>query len=127
MNETSISPISSVPPLQTPAQLEAMSTPKPGAPAQPKPAAQVQAETLVEASVSPKPGAPAESKPAKVNEKSTLPVSNRSNVTILFRVDDETKELTVFLVDQNSKRVLRSIPASELNKLQAGDLLELTA
>jgi hypothetical protein len=131
MSETSINSISSVLPIQMPAQMDVPSTPKLDAPgqAQAKSAAQVQAEALAEAEAlaAPKPGAPAEPKPARVDEKSTLPVSNGSNVTIHFRVDDETKELTVFVVDQRSKRVLRSIPAGELNKLQAGDLLKLTA
>jgi hypothetical protein len=129
MSETSINSISSVLLLQAPMQIEAMAAPKPGAPAQAKPAAQVQAEALAqaEASAAPRPGAPAEPKPPKVDEKSNLPVGNGSNVSIHFRVDDETNELTVFVVDQKSKRVLRSIPASELHKLQAGDLLKLTA
>jgi hypothetical protein len=127
MSETSINSISNVLPAQAPAQLEAISTPKPGAPVQASPATQVQAEALGETLAVPKPGAPAEPKPTKVDEKSALPVSNGSNITIHFRVDDETKELTVFVVDQKSKRVLRSIPAGELKKLQAGDLLKLTA
>ena len=50
-----------------------------------------------------------------------------SNVSIHFRLDDKTNELTVFVVDRITKRVLRSIPASELQKLQAGELLKLTA
>jgi uncharacterized FlaG/YvyC family protein len=50
-----------------------------------------------------------------------------SNVSIHFRLDDQTNELTVFVVDRKTKRVLRSIPANELHKLQAGDLLKLTA
>lgn len=50
-----------------------------------------------------------------------------SNVSIHFRLDDQTNDLTVFVVDRKTKRVLRSIPASELHKLQAGDLLKLTA
>jgi hypothetical protein len=65
--------------------------------------------------------------PASADEKSTLPVSNGSSITLHFRVNDETNELTVFVVDQESKRVLRSIPASELQKMKAGDLLKLTA
>ncbi|MFN8383468.1 MAG: flagellar protein FlaG [Anaerolineales bacterium] len=48
------------------------------------------------------------------------------NVSIHFRVDDETDDITVFLVDRKSRKVLRSIPASELQKLQIGDLLKLT-
>lgn len=129
MSETSINSISSVLPLQMPVQIEAVTAPKPGAPARAKPVAQVQAEALSQAAASaaPRPGAPAEPKPARVDENSTLPISNGSNVTIHFRVDDETKELTMFVVDQKSKRVLRSIPDGELQKLQAGDLLRLTA
>ena len=50
-----------------------------------------------------------------------------SNVSIHFRLDEKTNELTVFVVDRKTKQVLRSIPASELQKLQAGDLLQLTA
>ena len=54
-------------------------------------------------------------------------VGGAPDVSIHFRVDDETNELTVFVVDRKTKRVVRSIPASELHKLQAGDLLKLTA
>lgn len=50
-----------------------------------------------------------------------------SNISIHFQVDDESKELTVFVIDRDSRRVIRSIPASEFSKLQAGDLLKLTA
>jgi len=55
-----------------------------------------------------------------------LPVTNGSNVEIHFRVDRHTKNVTVFVVDRESKRVLRSIPPEELNKLQPGDLMEMT-
>ncbi len=48
------------------------------------------------------------------------------NVSIHFRVDDETNAVTIFLVDRKSRKVLRSIPASELQKMQIGDLLKLT-
>lgn len=51
---------------------------------------------------------------------------NLSNVSIYFRVDDETNDVTIFIIDRKSKKVLRSIPASELQKLQVGDLLKLT-
>lgn len=56
-----------------------------------------------------------------VNEAGSL-----ANVSIHFRVDDETSNVTVFLVDRKTKKVLRSIPANELQKLQIGDLLKLT-
>jgi uncharacterized FlaG/YvyC family protein len=66
-------------------------------------------------------------KPMKQVENESDQARSLSNVSIHFQVDDETQQLTVFLVDKASRRVIRSIPASELNKLQAGDLLKLTA
>lgn len=50
-----------------------------------------------------------------------------SNVSVHFRVNDDTNELTVFVVDRNSHRVLRSIPISEFYKMQAGELVKLAA
>jgi uncharacterized FlaG/YvyC family protein len=60
-------------------------------------------------------------------KKESNAVGGAPDVSIHFRVDDETNELTVFVVDRKTKRVVRSIPASELHKLQAGELLKLTA
>jgi hypothetical protein len=70
-----------------------------------------------------KPGAPALPEPAP---KKAPAVSNGDNVSIHFRVDRQTNNITVFIVDRVTKRVLRSIPPEEVNKLQAGDILELT-
>ena len=64
--------------------------------------------------------------PKQIENKPEQP-GNVSNIAVHFQVNDENNELTVFIVDRNSKRVLRSIPASEFYKLQAGDLLKLTA
>ncbi len=50
-----------------------------------------------------------------------------SNVSIHFRVDQETNDVTIFIVDRKSRKVLRSIPANELEKLKIGELLKLTA
>ena len=36
-----------------------------------------------------------------------------SNVSVHVRVNDDTNELTVLVIDRNSHRVLRSIPISE--------------
>ena len=57
----------------------------------------------------------------------SAPSGALADISLHFQVDSKTKELTVFIVDRKSKKVLRSIPADELNKLQAGDLLKLTA
>jgi uncharacterized FlaG/YvyC family protein len=74
-----------------------------------------------------KPAAAAQEKHQKPKENELSLGNELSNVSIYFRIDDKTHDLTVFLVDRKSKQVLRSIPASELHKLQAGDLLKLTA
>ena len=66
-------------------------------------------------------------KPIKPIENESDQARSMSNVSLHFQVDDETQQLTVFLVDKATRRVIRSIPTSELNKLQAGDLLKLTA
>lgn len=64
---------------------------------------------------------------AQMDAKNTAnEVGCLANVSIHFRVDEKTNNVTVFLVDRESKKVLRSIPASELQKLQIGDLLKLT-
>jgi uncharacterized FlaG/YvyC family protein len=50
-----------------------------------------------------------------------------SNISIHFNVDDETNRLVVVVTERESGRVLRTIPASEFEKMQAGDLLKLKA
>jgi uncharacterized FlaG/YvyC family protein len=67
-------------------------------------------------------------------DKSSTPIENEptqfsssTNITVHFRVNDETNELTAFVVDRNSHRVLRSIPISEFYKMPAGELLKLAA
>jgi uncharacterized FlaG/YvyC family protein len=60
-------------------------------------------------------------------KKETDQIGSLANVSIHFRVDDKTDNVTVFLVDRKTKKILRSIPANELQKLQIADLLKLTA
>ena len=72
-------------------------------------------------------GIPDSNKSAKrvVNEMDNT--KNMSNISIHFDVDEETKRLIVIVTDRESGRVLRTIPASEMEKMQAGDLLKLKA
>ena len=109
MNESSIKSISSV-------RASESGTPS-------RPLVSIQAETMA----TQKPGNANPDQIAKQIEIHSEQGENYSNVSIHFRLDDKTNELTVFVVDRKTKRVLRSIPASELHKLQAGDLLKLTA
>ena len=60
-------------------------------------------------------------------EKKALPINNMDSVMIRFSVDEKTKNITVYVIDKVSKRVVRAIPPEDLNKMQAGDLLQLLA
>jgi uncharacterized FlaG/YvyC family protein len=60
-------------------------------------------------------------------DKAALPITNLSNVFLKFKVDEDTSNITVYVIDRETHRVLRSIPPEDMNKLQAGDLLELLA
>jgi uncharacterized FlaG/YvyC family protein len=60
-------------------------------------------------------------------EKAALPITNNSNVFLKFKVDENSRNITVYVIDRETKRVLRSIPPEEMNKLQTGDLLEMIA
>lgn len=72
-----------------------------------------------------------ESLPAEVNRSTQKPelrtdfTKNLANISIHFNVDDETNRLVVVVTERKSGRVIRTIPASELEKMQAGDLLKL--
>jgi len=79
-----------------------------------------------EASVQPKPAAASQENHQSQAANTPIQTGNLANVSIHFRVDESTNDVTIFIVDRQSKKVLRSIPASELSKLQVGDLLKLT-
>ena len=136
MSDYSINSISSVRPADAGASLPPQAAPAPKADPSPKPDSAAPqpdaatARTAVPAQSDPaalKPGAPALPKAEKAEDKPVLPVNNGDSVASHFRVDAKTHNITVFIVDRQTRRVLRSIPPEELNKLQTGDLLELTA
>jgi len=92
-----------------------------------------------DSSVLPKPIPPADTsaqaRPASTHVEKPQPepqaentqANSLANVSIRFQTDEKTNNVTIFLVDRKSRKVLRSIPASELRKMQLGDLLKLTA
>ena len=85
------------------------------------PKTQVKAQKIEEASDQ-------ENQTTQIKAKSeTTQVMTASNISVHFRVNDETNELTVFVVDRENKKILRTIPASEFSKLNAGDIVQLTA
>lgn len=69
----------------------------------------------------------AQKKTQKQMETEVEQESAASNLSVHFRVNEETNELTVFVVDRSAHRVLRSIPISELYKMSAGELVKLAA
>ena len=105
MNDTSIKPINSVQQSEnSSAMLKALAQAQAEAAAQSRPPARTQIEP----------------------QSGSSKMSSLDDVSIHFRVNDKTNDITIFLVDRKSRKVLRSIPASELQKLQIGDLLKLT-
>jgi len=65
--------------------------------------------------------------PEKASQAPVKSMAAASDVFLKFRVDEKTRDVTVYVIDRATKRVVRSIPPEELNTLQAGDLLELLA
>lgn len=137
MSDTSINSVSSMRPVDNGANASRVGTSGAGSASGPKGAVDGTTPrfTLPEGA-QPKPGAPAMPDPAQrqtgqgqqsgSENKEARPVMQGDNVSIRFRVDRQTNEVTVFIVDRASKRVLRSIPPEEVGKLQAGDIFELT-
>ena len=63
--------------------------------------------------------------PAK--SRTDLPLKEMADVSLKYRVDAETKELTVMVIDKSSHKVIRTIPSEELKQFREGDLLELSS
>mgnify|MGYP000981079502 CR=1 FL=1 len=49
------------------------------------------------------------------------------NVRLHFKIDPDTNDVTVFMVDTASRRVIRTIPPEEFKQLDEGELVELLA
>jgi uncharacterized FlaG/YvyC family protein len=63
----------------------------------------------------------------QAKSRTDLPLKEMTDVSLKYRVDAETKELTVLVIDKSSHKVIRTIPSEELKKFREGDLLELTS
>ncbi len=126
MTEISINPISTVRAADS-SPVPARAAESPGVPARAAPSSQVESSAAAVTSAKLATAIQEKAPAPKPAETASAPlVGNASNVSLQFRVDAKTKDVTVFVVDRNSKKVLRSIPANELAKLSAGDLLSLT-
>ncbi len=59
-------------------------------------------------------------------EQKTFKLSSPlSDVSLKFRVDAKTNEVSILILDRATRKVLRTIPADEMSKMNPGDLLEL--
>ncbi len=73
---------------------------------------------------------PAQTKPVQekpVEQPAPKPAKSGPDVFLRFQVNQETKKVTVYVVDRATREIVRTIPPDEINKLKAGDLLELLA
>jgi hypothetical protein len=77
----------------------------------------------------PKPeAAPKTDAAPKSDEAPATPLASPfQNVHLKFKVDPKTNEVTVMMVDNASKRVVRTIPPDELRQMHEGDLVQLMA
>jgi uncharacterized FlaG/YvyC family protein len=52
--------------------------------------------------------------------------SNKSKeVSLKFRIDAKTNDVTILVLDRANQKVVRTIPPEELSKLDPGELLEM--
>lgn len=68
----------------------------------------------------------AESLPAQVRPEPARP-GGTLNISMRFEKDEESGKLVLYIVDRESKKVLRTIPPEVLAQLTAGQVLNLTA
>jgi uncharacterized FlaG/YvyC family protein len=122
MNESTINSVSSTQPVSGGAIVRLQSGPGPAAQAaqQVQVAQQSQVKATQQAAQQDQAAAP-----APANDKPVM--TNTADFALRFRVDEETRQVTVFVIDKASRRVLRTVPPEEFSKLKAGDLFELTA
>lgn len=52
-------------------------------------------------------------------------ITDPTNVHLQFKIDPETNDITVIVMDRESEQVIRTIPPEELSDLVEGDLLEV--
>jgi uncharacterized FlaG/YvyC family protein len=79
---------------------------------------------------------PAELKAAELSSKSALTEAHDAaketasalpNINVRFRIDEKTNDVTVYLLNQETRQVIRTIPPGEIAKLTPGDLVNLFA
>ncbi len=72
-------------------------------------------------------GAPAEQAAKAVEAKPEKSPNPLADVSLKFKIDEKTKDVTILILDRASHKVVRSIPPEDMNKMNPGELLELFA
>ena len=55
------------------------------------------------------------------------PVNPMTDLSLKFQVDAETRDVTILLLDRATRKVVRTIPPDEMQKIDPGELLSLFA
>ena len=82
--------------------------------------------TSVQSSPTTPPPAEANPQPVTAQAKQT-PGNSPMDINLRFLIDQKTQDLTVFMLNQKTREVIRTIPPNELSKLKPGDLVNLFA
>lgn len=94
----------------------------------PPPTAQTPAQSVnqVQANASVQPPQP--EKKTETPAQAPKPTSGMTaDINLRFKINEETQDVTVFMLNRTTREVIRTIPPNELQKLQPGDLISLFA
>ena len=62
---------------------------------------------------------------SSAEQKGAKAANSMTDVSLKFRVDAKTNEVSILILDRASRKVLRTIPPDEMNRMNPGELLEL--
>lgn len=52
---------------------------------------------------------------------------NGIDVSLRFQVDPDTNDVTILILNNSSRQVVRTIPAEDMNKMEPGEIVQLFA
>jgi len=70
---------------------------------------------------------PAQARPAPAADAHKAAGPGPTEINVRFRIDEKTRDVTVFMLNRATREVIRTIPPSELAKLTPGDIVNLFA
>jgi uncharacterized FlaG/YvyC family protein len=63
----------------------------------------------------------------KAETKTDKPALNAGDVSLEFKIDSESQDVTILILDRTSRKVVRTIPPEEMSNLDPGELVQLFA